>query len=55
MKKLTRFLQFSLISFGILTGCGGSSGSSGPTTVITPPPLTELVWGQGNWDELNWQ
>lgn len=53
MKRLLRLLQVSLVSLGILTGCGGGGGGGPP--MIIPPPPTELVWGQGDWDELNWQ
>jgi hypothetical protein len=41
----------ALILIFMLYGC--SSGSSNPPA---PPPLaaTDLVWDQGNWDEVNW-
>jgi len=53
MRIAARLLSILLASLMAVTGCGG--GSSGPAPIVQPPPPTELVWDQGNWDELNWQ
>ena len=44
----------SLIAIVALSACGGSS-SPAPLAQPQPPPVTDLAWDQGNWDELNWQ
>jgi hypothetical protein len=38
--------------------CGGGGGGSNPPEPPdqTPPPTTEqMVWDEGNWDEVEWQ
>jgi hypothetical protein len=54
MKARAMVITFALMSIVLLAGC--SSGSSGGTPPREdPPPVTELTWDQGNWDELDWQ
>jgi len=48
-----RAIGILLIALG-LTACGGGHNDP-PPRIENPPPETDLVWGQGNWDELNWQ
>lgn len=47
MRLLLGLLAVLLLSLG-LTACGGGGGGS--TT-----ERSELIWGQGNWDQKNWQ
>ena len=51
MKKIFRSISMALVVLSVLTGCGGG----GQAPPIQPPPQTDLVWDQGNWDQLNWQ
>jgi hypothetical protein len=47
---LIMFLTF------IISSCGGSADSSTDTnTNDNTDTSTELVWGQDNWNEKNWQ
>lgn len=46
-----RELGSILLLLAALAGCGNDH----KPPVQIPPPETDLVWDQGNWDELNWQ
>ena len=37
-----------------LAGCDGNDDEPRPP-IQNPPPVTDLVWNQGDWDELDWQ
>ncbi len=55
MKIIVRFLIILSLS-ALCVACGGGGDSSPPPTVTPPTPtVTDLVWDNGNWDELNWQ
>ena len=36
-----------------VAGCGDDD--SRPPPISQDPPESDLTWGGGNWDELNWQ
>jgi len=40
-----------------VTDDDGATGSDTVTVTVNdvPPPVTNLIWDQGNWDEENWQ
>ena len=40
-----------------VTDNDGATGSDSVTVTVNdvPPPVTNLIWDQGNWDEENWQ
>jgi hypothetical protein len=50
----TGWLGGMLLLLAVLAGCGGNHNDR-EQPIMTPPPQTDLVWDQGNWDELNWQ
>ena len=40
----------------VLNGCGnGGNGDRDDPPPQVLPSQTDLVWDEGNWDELNWQ
>jgi hypothetical protein len=36
------------------SGCDGGDDDPPPQT-RNPPPTADLVWDQGDWDDLNWK
>lgn len=50
-------LTISVLSI-LLAACGGGGGGSDSASTPPPPPPTadtNLNWGEGNWDEVEWQ
>jgi hypothetical protein len=47
-------LGIGLLVLVAASGCDGG-GDDPPPQTRNPPPTTDLVWDQGEWDELNWQ
>ena len=53
---MTRLLAILFASIFIAAcGGGGSGGNDAEPPPPPPPPTGDLVWDQGNWDELEWQ
>ncbi len=55
----SRLSRWGLLFFVVVvTGCGSdNNGRRDEPLVQTPEPVQtpDLVWDEGNWDELNWQ
>ena len=57
LRLIGNFLTVSVFSI-LLSACGGGGGGSEVASTPTPPlPTadTNLNWGDGNWDEKEWQ
>ena len=53
MRRLGLYL---LVTMGVLStlATGGGSGTA-PAPPDDEPPSRDLIWDQGNWDEVEWQ
>lgn len=57
MKSLTRLLgrASAVLALAFLQACGGGGGGGGSDPPAENPPVTQLKWDNGSWDQLNWQ
>lgn len=58
----TRYLPVVWFLLVGVSACGGGGSSApqaappAPAATLPPPPVAgDMVWDQGNWDEVTWQ
>ena len=44
----------AMILMVVMYGCHDSDSSPPAASESPPPAATELVWDEGNWDEVDW-
>jgi hypothetical protein len=54
-KRLILGLVLSLFACASCGGGGGGSNPPEPPDQTTPPATGQMVWDEGNWDEVDWQ
>ena len=54
-KRLILGLALSLFAIASCGGGGGGGNPPEPPDQAPPPTSEQMVWDEGNWDEVDWQ